>query len=346
MASLATKLGVACPLIQAPMAGVQDNALAIATAQAGALGSIPAAMLSTDALADAMTRLNDRLDHHYNVNFFCHREVSLDQASEQRWQAQLASYYTEFGIQADTGTAAARRQPFNLNSAELVETFQPAVVSFHFGLPEAALLARVKRSGAVVLGSATTLAEARYLAEHGADAVIAQGLEAGGHRGMFLSDDLNTQVGTLALVRQLVAGLDLPVIAAGGIGDAAGVSAALALGASGVQVGTAYLTTKEATTSAVHRKALALANAETVVTNVMSGRPARGLVNRLIRELGPVSDATPPFPHAATALAPLRAYAEQQGSGDFSPLWAGQYVRINHGSAEDLSHALMSGFTA
>ena len=348
VAALAKRLGVTSPLVQAPMAGVQDSKLAIATGGAGALGSIPAAMLSTETLATEMQALNDALDHHYNVNFFCHRQIALDAASEHCWRQQLTPYYNEFGISA-AGTDAAvgnQRQPFNPSSAELVETFRPAVVSFHFGLPETDLLQRVRLSGAVVLASATTLAEGRYLARQGVDAIIAQGLEAGGHRGMFLSEDLNTQLGTLALVRQLVTQLDVPIIAAGGIGDAAGVSAALALGASGVQAGTAYLTTDEASTSALHRAALARTDAQTVITNVMSGRPARGLVNRVIRETGPLSEAVPPFPHASAALAPLRAHAEKNGSADFSPLWAGQYIQINTGPAADLSTALIAGFTA
>jgi nitronate monooxygenase len=176
-----------------------------------------------------------------------------------------------------------------------------------------------------VLSSATTVEEGRWLEAHGVDAIIAQGFEAGGHRGMFLSDDPTTQVGTLALVGQLVNSVKVPVIATGGIADHNGVKACLALGAAGVQVGTAYLLCPEATTSAVHRAALkSEAARHTALTNVFSGRLARGIVNRLVREVGPISAIAPAFPLAANAVAPLRARAESQGSGDFSPLWAGQ----------------------
>jgi nitronate monooxygenase len=187
------------------------------------------------------------------------------------------------------------------------------------------LLARVRRWGGRILSSATTVDEARWLEARGVDAVIAQGLEAGGHRGMFLSDDLSTQMSTFALLPQIVQAVKIPVIAAGGIADAKGVAAALALGAAGVQIGTAYLLCPEATTSAVHRAALkSEAPRLTAVTNVFTGRPARGIVNRIVRELGPMSAVAPAFPLAASAVLPLRAKAESLGSGDFSALWAGQ----------------------
>jgi nitronate monooxygenase len=221
-------------------------------------------------------------------------------------------------------------------------------VGFHFGLPAAPLLARVKAAGARVLASATTVAEARWLAAHGADAIIAQGLEAGGHRGMFLATSLDTQVGTLALVPQVVAAVRVPVIAAGGIADASGVAAAMALGAAGVQVGTAYLLCPEATTSAVHRAALQSEAAQnTAITNLFTGRPARGIVNRLMREIGPMSAAAPPFPLATAAMAPLRAWGEQQGMGDFSPLWSGQNASgCRPVDAAEVTQALAQGFAA
>ena len=179
----------------------------------------------------------------------------------------------------------------------MLEEFRPAVVSFHFGLPSNELLARVRRWGAKILASATTVDEARWLEARGVDAIIAQGLEAGGHRGMFLSEDLSTQVGTLALLPQVVRAVKVPVIAAGGIADARGVAAAMALGAAGVQVGTAYLLCPEASTSALHRSALKGEGARhTAVTNLFTGRPARGIVNRIMRELGPINALAPSFP--------------------------------------------------
>lgn len=318
-------LDLALPIFQAPMAGAQGSAMALAVSEAGGLGALPAAMLTPAALRDELATLAAATRRPINVNFFCHRPPTPDAAREAAWRAALAPYFAEFGLDAAAVPAGPGRTPFDATAAELVEAFRPAVVSFHFGLPEPALLARVKATGARVLASATTVEEGRWLEAHGADAVIAQGLEAGGHRGMFLSEDLTTQVGTFALLPQLVRALRVPVIAAGGIADAAGVRAALALGAAAAQVGTAYLCCPEATTSALHRTALASpAAAHTALTNLFSGRPARGIVNRLMRELGPISPLAPAFPLATAAVAPLRAQAEAAGSADFSPLWAGQ----------------------
>jgi nitronate monooxygenase len=220
---------------------------------------------------------------------------------------------------------SSNRTPFDASLCAAVEELKPEMVSFHYGLPEAALVKRVKAAGCKVMSSATTVAEARWLEAHGCDAVIAQGLEAGGHRGMFLSDNLATQTGTFALLPQIADAVSVPVIATGGIGDARGIVAALALGAAGVQIGTAFLFCPESKILAPHRAALKAARDDsTAVTNVMSGRPARGIVNRAMRELGPISAVTPEFPLAGGALAPLHAKAQAQGLGDFSPMWAGQ----------------------
>ena len=224
---------------------------------------------------------------------------------------------------------ASNRAPFDEAFCAVVEEVRPAAVSFHFGLPEAALVARVKASGCRVLGAATTVAEAVWLEQRGCDVVIAQGFEAGGHRGMFLSTDLATQVGTFALVPQVVDAVTVPVVAAGGIADARGIVAALALGAAAVQIGTAYLACPESRILPPHRAALRTARDDgTAVTNVMTGRPARGLINRLMRELGPISDAAPAFPLAGGALAPLHAKAQAQGSGEFSSMWAGESAAL------------------
>jgi nitronate monooxygenase len=318
-------LGVELPIIQAPMAGVQGSALALAVANAGGLGSLPCAMLSLDALRSELAVMQAQTNKPFNVNFFCHTPPASDPEREAVWRATLAPYYEELGIDPETIPAGPGRAPFSADVADVVAAFKPPVVSFHFGLPPADLLAQVKAWGATILASATTVEEALWLEAHGVDAIIAQGLEAGGHRGMFLTEDVSTQVGTFALVPQIVHAVNLPVIAAGGIADAQGVRAALALGAVGVQVGTAYLCCPEATTSPVHRAALAKPSARhTALTNLFTGRPARGIVNRIMRELGPLSAAVPAFPFATSAITPLRAKAEGQGSGDFSPLWAGQ----------------------
>ena len=320
-------LGTELPIVQAPMAGAQTSALAIAASEAGALGSLPCALLGLDALRDELAILRSATQASYGVNFFCHPPPAFDEARDAAWRARLRPYYTELGIDPDDVAPAPTRAPFTHEAADVVEPFRPPVVSFHFGLPSPDLLARVRGWRCRVLGCATTVDEARWLEAHGVDAIIAQGFEAGGHRGNFLTADLTTQVGTLALVPRIVRAVRVPVIAAGGIADAAGVAAAMRLGAAGVQVGTAYLLCPEALTAPVHRAALGGVDANrTALTNVISGRPARGIVNRLMRELGPMSDVAPEFPLASAALAPLRAAAEARGRGDFSPLWAGQNV--------------------
>ncbi|MGQ0650287.1 MAG: NAD(P)H-dependent flavin oxidoreductase [Gemmatimonadaceae bacterium] len=318
-------LGLQLPIIQAPMAGVQGSALAVEVCNAGGLGSLPCALLTLDAMRAELAAIRTHTDRPFNVNFFCHTPPTPDDEREAAWRAMLSPYYREHGIDADAIPGGPGRAPFSSDAADVLEALEPAVVSFHFGLPSADLVARVKAWGSKVISSATTVEEARWLEARGVDAIIAQGLEAGGHRGIFLTDDLTTQVGTFALLPQVVQAVRLPVIAAGGIADARGVAAAMALGAAGVQVGTSYLLCPEATTSAVHRAALkSQAARHTALTNLFTGRPARSIVNHIMKELGPINAATPPFPLAAAAIAPLRARAEQRGSGDFSPLWSGQ----------------------
>lgn len=318
-------LGIELPIIQAPMAGVQGSALAVAVSNAGGLGSLPCAMLSLDAMRAELAAIKAQTSNPFNVNFFCHVPPTPDAQREAVWRAALSRYYEEHEIDPHTTSAGPGRAPFSSEAAAVLSEFRPAVTSFHFGLPSAELLARVRAWGSKIVSSATTVDEARWLEAQGVDAIIAQGLEAGGHRGMFLSDDLTSQVGTFALLPQIAQAVKIPVIAAGGIADAKGVAAAMALGAAGVQIGTAYLLCPEATTSAVHRSALrSEAARHTALTNLFTGRPARGIVNRLIRELGPISSKVPAFPLAVAALAPLRAEAESRGSGEFSPLWSGQ----------------------
>ena len=318
-------LGTELPIIQAPMAGVQGALLAVAVSNAGALGSLPCAMLSLEAMASELAAIRADTDRPFNVNFFCHAPPVPSAERAAAWRRALAPYFEEFGIDPGMIAAGPERAPFSAEAADVLQQFRPAVVSFHFGLPTADLLARAKSWGARILSSATTVEESLWLQDHGTDAIIAQGAEAGGHRGMFLSEDLGTQVGTFALVPQVVRAVRVPVIVAGGIADAKGVAAAMALGAAGVQIGTAYLLCPEASTSAVHRAALKSEAAHhTAITNLFTGRPARGIVNRLMRERGPMSDAAPAFPLATATVAPLRAKAESRGSGDFSPLWSGQ----------------------
>jgi nitronate monooxygenase len=325
MMTLQQLLDIEVPVIQAPMAGAQGHALAVAVSNAGGMGSLPCALLTPEAMHMELTQLQAQTSKPFNVNFFCHTPPLPNAEREAQWRRALAPYYQEYGIDAEKIPAGPGRMPFSGEALEVLRQFRPTVVSFHFGLPSAELLAEVKAMGVKVLSSATTIEEALYLEARGVDAIIAQGLEAGGHRGIFLSNDLSTQMGTFALLPQIVRAVKVPVITAGGIADANGVAAAMALGAAGVQVGTAYLLCPEATISTVHRAALkSESSRHTAITNLFTGRPARSIMNRVIEELGPISDLAPEFPLATSGIAPLRAKVESQNSGDFSPLWSGQ----------------------
>ena len=318
-------LGIELPIIQAPMAGAQASAMAIAVSNAGALGSLPCAMLTAEGLRKELELIKTQTSKPFNVNFFCHAAPVADAARESAWRAALTPYYKQYGIDPAGIPTGPGRAPFSAEFADVLEQHQPAVVSFHFGLPPAALLARVKSWRSKIFSSATTVEEALWLEARGVDAIIAQGVEAGGHRGLFLSDDLSTQIGTFALLPQIVRAVKVPIIAAGGIADAQGVAAAMALGAAGVQIGTTYLLCPEATISAIHRAALkSEAARHTALTNIFTGRPARGIMNYVMRELGPINSGAPAFPLATSAIVHLRAKAEAEGSGDFSPLWSGQ----------------------
>ncbi|MEX1827420.1 NAD(P)H-dependent flavin oxidoreductase [Luteibacter sp. CQ10] len=333
--------GIERPIVQAPMAGATTPEMVIAASDAGGLGSLPGAALSVGQMTAALETIRAATAKPINLNFFAHTAPPADPAAQMAWRARLAPYYVDRGLDPAAPLPSGGRAPFDDAYCELVEAYRPEVVSFHFGLPHGALLDRVKHAGAKVIASATTVAEARWLAERGVDAVIAMGYEAGGHRGNFLVDDMATQVGTMALVPQVVDAVQVPVIAAGGIADPRGVRAAFALGASAVQVGTAYLFTPEASITAFHREALHAATDDgTAVTNVFTGRPARGILNRLMREVGPLSAVAPAFPTAAAALAPLRAVAEKANEPDFSNMWAGQAAAL----ARDMTSAELTRY--
>ena len=346
-------------LIQAPMAGSQNHRLAAAVFLAGGLGSIPAAMLTTEQLQTELSAFEDAIASltdiplqwggclPVNVNFFCHTPPTEQLEKEAAWRQQLTPLYQAHGIDPQSVGSGPGRAPFSEESLKLMGQFKPAVVSFHFGLPKAEWVQQLKSWGIQIWSSATTVQEAQWLEQEGVDAVIAQGLEAGGHRGMFLSEDLSTQMGCLALLPQICKAVKLPVIAAGGISTAAAVSAAKALGANAVQVGTAFLTSDEATTSALHRQALMSDAAKhTALTNLFSGRPARGIVNKFMRDFGPLNPEAPAFPLATSAVAPLRAAAEAKGQSDYSPLWSGQNASDCQAlPAADIAHKLLQGWT-
>ncbi|WP_275724908.1 NAD(P)H-dependent flavin oxidoreductase [Vibrio furnissii] len=318
-------LGSEFPIIQAPMAGVQDSTLAIAVCDAGGLGSLPCGMLSADKIESEIKTMQAATDTAFNLNFFCHAMPPHDAEQQGVWRETLRPYFDELGSAPEHHSGGASRLPFSHDIADAIEPYHPRVISFHFGLPSPELVTRVKSWGCAVLSSATTLQEALWLEAHGADAIIAQGIEAGGHRGMFLTDDVTTQLGTLALVPQIAHNVRIPVIASGGIADGRGIKAALTLGAEAVQLGTAYLLCSEAKTSPLHRQAIATPRAEhTALTNLFSGRPARGIVNRAMRDLGYLSALAPQFPYASAEMSALRALAEPHGRDDFSPLWCGQ----------------------
>ncbi|GAB3978520.1 nitronate monooxygenase [Spirosoma terrae] len=324
-----TLFGIELPIILAPMAGPVLSDMVIAVSEAGGLGSLPCALLTADQIRNELTTIRQRTARPINLNFFCHRPPAPNKTREEQWRKRLETYYVEFGIDPLAPVPTSNRTPFDESMCDLVAEWKPEVVSFHFGLPTRELIDRVKATGTKIMSSATTVDEARWLEDEGCDVIIAQGAEAGGHRGMFLSDSVATQVGTIALVPQVVDAVKVPVIAAGGIGDARGIVAAFVLGASAVQLGTIYMFSPEAKLSVPHREALKKAkDNSTAITNVFTGRPARSIVNRLVQEVGPMSDSAPAFPLAGGALTPLRAKTEPQGSGDFMSLWSGQAARF------------------
>lgn len=318
-------LGTVLPIIQAPMAGVQDSALAIAVCEAGGLGSLPCGMLTADQIISEITVIRQATHKPFNLNFFCHAPQPFIEADHVRWRGLLNPYFDELGGSYDASAKQAERNPFNHDIADAIENCAPEVISFHFGLPEQSLLKRVKSWGCTVLSSATTVEEAQWLEANGADGIIAQGSEAGGHRGMFLSQDVTTQMGLSALLPQLRASVRIPVIAAGGISDSRSARAAMVLGACAVQAGTAYLLCHEVRTSVLHRQAIKSERSRhTAITNLFTGKPARGIVNRVMKELHYLHNDVPAFPHASREIAQLRALAERRGLDGFSPLWCGQ----------------------
>lgn len=334
--------GITHPVVQAPMAGLSTVEMAVAVSNAGGLGSLACAAQDPAGVRETLAAFRQHTDRPANVNFFANDPPVDDPDVEAAWLSTLKPYYQELDEPLPSGLATPSVQPFDASQCAVMEDLQPVIVSFHFGLPDSVLVARLKRVGIKIMSTATTVAEARWLQQAGCDLIIAQGFEAGGHRGMFLSLDTDTQIGTMALVPQIVDAVDVPVIAAGGIADGRGIIAALALGASGVQIGTAYLQADEAATGPLYRAALATAQADqTALTTAMSGRPTRCLENRAIRDLRPVSDEAPSFPKGFAAMGPLRVKAELKGSTDFSAHYCGQAAALSWpGKAGDLTRQM------
>lgn len=319
-------LGSRHPILLAPMAGAGGVDLAAGAIDGGAVGSLPCAMLAPDEARAQAAELRSRAAGPLNLNFFCHAMPAG--SDDSAWRALLAPFYRRYGVAAGEETGPVRR-PFDSAMCEAVEAVRPELVSFHFGLPKEALLDRVRAAGAKVVANATTVEEARRLAERGVDAIIAQGWEAGGHAGRFLARRPDEHMGLFALLPQIVDAVALPVIAAGGIADGRGIAAALILGAAAVQIGTAYLHCPESLIAPAHRAALDAEAAEhSLFTNLFSGGLARGLWTSPMTELGPVRDEAPPFPLATAALAPLARAAAERGEAGFRPMWAGQSARL------------------
>jgi len=331
-------LGIKLPIIQAPMAGANGSAMAVAVARAGGLGSLPCAMLTSEQIEKEVITFRSQTSAPINLNFFCHQNPKTDEARAKKWKDNFLNYYHELGIDPEIKVDAPKRKSFDAELCELVLKIKPEIISFHFGLPDASLIKKIKNEGIKILSSATTVDEALYLESNGCNIIIAQGLEAGGHRGQFLDQDINTQVGTMALIPQIVNAVKIPVIASGGISDARGIIASFVLGASAVQIGTAFLFSNEATISPLHKLALKKAkDNSTVLTNIFSGKPARGILNRVVKEKGPMNYDAPEFPLAGEVLAPLRKVSESNNSSDFMSLWSGQAAALcDSDSAENI----------
>ena len=348
---LTSRLGLSHPIIQAPMAGTTTPALAAAVSNAGALGSLGVAAMHADAAREAIKQTRTLTQGAFNINLFCHKPAQADARRERAWIDYLAPSFAEFGAQPP----AQLREIYasfmvDDDMLHMLLDERPAVVSFHFGLPDAKRIAALHAAGCYLMATATSLDEARRIEAAGIDAIVAQGIEAGGHRGIFDPDGPDEQLGTLALTRLLSTRLSLPVIAAGGIMDGAGIAAALTLGAQAAQLGTAFVSCPESNADAAYRQAL-LAQDDahvTVMTRSISGRPARGFANRLTA-LGaaPECPVLPDYPVVYDAGKALHAAAKARGSADFAAQWAGQGFRLSRGlPAADLVRTLRAEIDA
>jgi nitronate monooxygenase len=327
---LLSLLGIDLPIISAPMAGVSTAALAAAVSDAGGLGSIAVGHLNAEQARAAIGAVRGLTARPFAVNVFCHRPAQADAAREAAWLAWLAPYFAA----SDAAPPASLREIYGTIASDdamlavLLDT-RPAVVSFHFGLPDAERIRALKDAGIILLGSATSPQEARAVEAAGLDAVVVQGYEAGGHRGTFDPAQGDAAIGTFALVRLVAHEVTIPIIAAGGIMDGAGIGAVLRLGAGAAQMGTAFMLSRESSAPPQHRALLTDPDSITMVTDVISGRPARGLVNRFFTDVGaPGHPAVPDYPIAYDAAKALHAAAAKQGNQDFSVNWAGQGFRL------------------
>jgi nitronate monooxygenase len=318
-------LGLEVPIIQAPMLGSTTPALAAAVSNAGGLGSIGGAAMTADQVKGLGAELRALSNGAFNLNFFAHRAPKRDEAARRRAADRLEPWYARFELGAPPVDLKEPWPPFGEAVLEALLVLAPPVVSFHFGLPEGNAVARLQATGSRVICTATTVAEARSLEADGVDAIIAQGWEAGGHRGAFEIEGDDVGVGLMSLLPQMVDAVAVPVIAAGGIADGRGIAAALMLGASGVQMGTAFLSCPETNIPDIHRRGLAEATDEsTRLTRAHSGRPARGRNTRYFAEMAKHAPALPEFPLMYSLSAPLRSAEDTDQSLDFQFLLYGQ----------------------
>jgi len=322
-------VGIELPIIQAPMAGAATPELVAAVGNAGGLGSLGVAMMTPEVLRETVAKTRALTDKPFNLNYFVHGEPALAGFDAGPMRGALAPFYQSHDL-GEVPTPASPAPAFNAEALKLLLELCPKVASFHFGLPDAAALSAIRAKGIIIIGCATTTAEARALEHGGADAIVAQGHEAGGHRGTFLDHVDLGSVGTMALVPQMVDAVKVPVIAAGGIGDARGIAASFMLGAEAVQLGTAYLVTPECATHAVHRKALdEVSDHGTVVTKLFSGRPARAIRNHLTEGLHDLEGKAAPFPAQRGMVAPLITASGKAGRGEFMQMWSGQAAALS-----------------
>lgn len=335
---LCERLGITYPIIQAPMASVTTRELVAAVSNAGGLGSLGALLLAPRAIIEQTAAIRALTSKPFNVNLFVLDPPRIDQHQIARVLALLAPIHAELGLPPPK--APAEYGQILHDQLEALIEAKPAVASFHLGLLDAPAVAQLRRAGIFVIGTATNVAEAKAWAANGADAICAQGAEAGGHRGTFIGDVHASMIGTMALVPQVVDAVNIPVIAAGGIMDGRGIAAALALGAKAVQLGTAFIACAESSAAPVWRRALREANdTSTALTKAFTGRHARGIANDFMHRMANHEDDLPPYAVQSALTAELRRAAAKAERAEFLSMWAGQAAGLTRLRGESLPAA-------
>jgi len=334
-------LNIKYPIIQAPMASAASIELASEVSNAGGLGSLGLSYHKIENILPDYKKILSKTNHSINLNFMTHKEPSKNDIKAKKYMNEVKKYYEEYKV-AEIPNLINTTETFNKEHLELLLEMNPKVVSFHFGLPQQDYILSIKNQNIYIISSATTVKEAKILEDSGADAIIAQGYEAGGHRGTFASSYKEGEIGLFSLLPQVVEATSLPVIAAGGIANGKGIAAALMLGAQGVQIGTAFLSCPEASVHPLWQDAISNASTrDTRITSAFTGRPARGIVNRLVIDMENKNDIIPDFPTVGSVIKPLANIAATNGKDDFLSLWAGQSAPMNRNiSASELIELL------